>query len=81
MPHTISGTQLRAARALLEWKRENLAASTGLSVRHIGRIEDGSVTPRASTIAAIRAAVEEAGVEFIPAIGGGRGVRLKEFDR
>jgi hypothetical protein len=38
----------------------------------------GAPFPSAETIAKIRAALEAAGVEFIPENGGGAGVRLKK---
>jgi transcriptional regulator with XRE-family HTH domain len=61
--------------------------ATGLGIRElaqlaqvapntISRLENGEeLKPR--TVAAIRAALEAAGVEFIEANGGGPGVRLK----
>jgi hypothetical protein len=49
----------------------------GVAVDTISRLERGEeIMPR--TLAAIRAALEAAGVEFIPANGGGPGVRLRE---
>lgn len=39
--------------------------------------EKGVRSPRAATVEAIQAALESAGVEFIPENGGGAGVRLK----
>jgi hypothetical protein len=38
----------------------------------------GEVATRSSTLAAIRAALEAAGVEFIEENGGGPGVRLRK---
>jgi hypothetical protein len=46
-------------------------------MRTLSRIEDGEGTPRASTLSAIRTALESAGVEFIAENGGGAGVRLR----
>jgi len=74
----ISAAQLRAARALLGWSQADLAARVGLSSMTIKRAE-GSGKPPASpaALAAIRAALEAAGVLFIGQNGGGPGVRLK----
>jgi transcriptional regulator with XRE-family HTH domain len=71
-------SQMRAARALIGWTREDLANASSVTVRHLARIEVGEIAPRARTLAAIRAALEAAGVEFIPENGGGAGVRLRK---
>ncbi len=74
----IAPAQSRAARALLDWRLERLAEASGLPKRTLVRFEGGATVPRASTVAAIRTALEAAGVEFIPSNGGGPGVRLRE---
>lgn len=74
--HAITGRQVRAARALLDMSRERLSAESGVPLRTVARMEDDVGTPRRATIAAIRAALEAGGVEFIPENGGGQGVRL-----
>lgn len=75
----ISIRQVKAARALLGWSQDDLAAASGVSVPTIARLEsvdsDG-IGGRATTADAIRAALEAAGVVFIPENGGGAGVRL-----
>jgi transcriptional regulator with XRE-family HTH domain len=70
--------QLKAARALVGLSQPEVAQKTGLSTMSIKRAE-GSGAPAASAevVAAIRAALETAGVEFIAENGGGAGVRLK----
>jgi predicted transcriptional regulator len=75
----ISIRQVKAARALLAWSQSDLASAAGVSVPTVARLEtgDGDLGGRLSTITAIRAALEAAGVEFIPQNGGGPGVRLK----
>jgi transcriptional regulator with XRE-family HTH domain len=79
MSNDISPHQLRAARALIGWTRDDLSAKARTTSRTIARIEDGdSDRPHAATIEAIRAALEKAGVEFIPENGGGAGVRLRK---
>lgn len=71
--------QLRAARALLGWSQERAGGAAGVSSMTIKRAEgSGKPSPSEVTIAAIRSALEAAGVEFIPENGGGAGVRLKK---
>jgi len=79
----ISIRQVKAARALLGWSQDDLAAASGISVPTIARLEakDGkSIGGRASTEQAIRSALEAASVEFIMPNGGGPGVRLTRPD-
>jgi DNA-binding transcriptional regulator YiaG len=77
IPDAITSGQVRAARSLLGLTREQLSHASGVPMRTLSRLEDGVGAPRRSTLAAIRAALEAAGVEFIPENGGGAGVRLK----
>ncbi|MDE3240863.1 MAG: helix-turn-helix domain-containing protein [Paracoccaceae bacterium] len=76
----VSIRQLKAARALLSWSQADLAAASGISLATIKRLEteDGDLNGRASTVDAIRTAIEIGGVEFIPENGGGAGVRLRK---
>jgi transcriptional regulator with XRE-family HTH domain len=74
----ISPAQLRAARALLAWSQDQLATASGVPKRTIARVELGQAVPQRRTASAIRAALESAGVEFIPENGGGAGVRLRK---
>jgi transcriptional regulator with XRE-family HTH domain len=76
---TITGAQLRAARALIRWSAEELAGRSKLGVATIRRAEaqDGEMSITAANQAALRSTLEKAGVEFIPENGGGPGVRLK----
>lgn len=76
MKRDIYPAQLRAARALIDWTREDLAKASGVTVRTIARVESSQNAPREATLAALCTALEDAGVEFIPGNGGGRGVRL-----
>ena len=73
----ITAGQVRAARGLLGWNLEELSTECSLPVRTLGRFEREETTPRTATLAAIRAALESAGVEFIAENGGGAGVRLR----
>ncbi|WP_292440277.1 helix-turn-helix transcriptional regulator [Mesorhizobium sp.] len=74
----ITSAQCRAGRALVEMSREDLAEKSRVSHRSIVDFERGAREPREATKAALRAALESAGVEFIPENGGGAGVRLRK---
>lgn len=75
----MTGNQLRAARSLIGWSQAQVAQATGLSVPTIKRAEgQGAVAASDQAIAAIRAALEAAGVEFLPGNGAGPGVRLRQ---
>ncbi|RYH12448.1 helix-turn-helix domain-containing protein [Tropicimonas sp. IMCC6043] len=71
--------QIRAARSLIGMSQTEIAQAAGVSVSTLKRAE-GTIHPPASadSVAAIRAALEATGVEFIPENGGGPGVRLKK---
>jgi hypothetical protein len=62
------------------WSAETLAQHAKLGRITITRAEsfDGKPSLTAANLAAIRTALESAGVEFIPENGGGAGVRLKK---
>jgi len=65
------------ARAARNMGVRDLAAAAQVSTNTITRLERGeALHPR--TLAAIRAALEAAGVEFIAENGGGPGVRLRK---
>lgn len=76
----ISIRQVKAARALLAWSQGDLARASKVSEPTIARLEsvDGPLGGRTGTAEAIHAALEAAGVEFIPENGGGAGVRLRK---
>ena len=76
----VSIRQLKAARALLAWSQEQLAAAAYVSIPTIKRLEaeDGPLGGRSETGARIRLALETAGIEFIDENGGGSGVRLRK---
>ncbi|WP_342452527.1 helix-turn-helix domain-containing protein [Pararoseomonas baculiformis] len=69
---------MRAARGLLAWSQDRLAAAAGVGNSTVRDFEAGRRSPLPATMGAIRAALEAAGVEFIPENGGGAGVRLKK---
>ena len=59
--------QIRAARAILGWRQEDLSKASGVGTATIQRIEKSNhpITGYASTIVRIQAAFEDAGVLFI----------------
>ena len=73
----ITGPQCRAGRALAELSREMLAKLSRIDETVIEHFERKLDKPDAAAVAAIAAALEEAGVVFITENGGGVGVRLK----
>jgi hypothetical protein len=73
----ITGSQCRAARALVEISRPMLARRSGVDVSVIERFENTAGRPEAYEIEEIRNALEELGAIFIPENGSGYGVRLK----
>ena len=79
----VSGRQVKAARSLLAWSQEQLAAAAEVSIPTIKRLEaqDGPLGSRTVTGTNIRSALEAAGIEFIDENGGGPGVRLRNRQR
>jgi transcriptional regulator with XRE-family HTH domain len=70
--------QLRAARALVNWSRMDLAKKSGVSVNTIQDFEIGASDPKQGTIQKWLRALAAAGVEMIDATDtGGPGVRLR----
>ena len=76
----LSSSQIRAARALVNWSAQDLARLSSVSLRTIRRAElgDRQTSMTAPNDLAIRRAFELAGVEFIDENGGGPGVRLRK---
>lgn len=77
---SITGGQIRAARALLRWRAEDLAnaAKVGVATVRRAEAEDGQVSMTAANVDAVRRALEGAGVIFVAENGEGPGVRLKK---
>ena len=75
---SITGSQLRAARALVRWSPDDLAEQSRVAGATITRaeVEDGPVSVAAADARALRLALERAGIEFIAENGGGAGVRF-----
>ena len=64
----ITGSQVRAAKALLKWSGNVLAVKANIAISTIRRIEaeDGVLAnANIKTLSAIQKALEEGGVEFI----------------
>jgi transcriptional regulator with XRE-family HTH domain len=79
----VTGRQLAAARALVGLDQATLADRANVSIQTLRRMEAAEGVPGGypNNIAAIRAALESAGIEFIAENGGGAGVRLKKSRR
>jgi transcriptional regulator with XRE-family HTH domain len=76
----ITSEQVKAARGLLRWNQEDLAAASGISLPAIKRLEQlpGPLAAQSRTVEAIIAAFGNTGVEFIVENGGGPGVRIRK---
>jgi hypothetical protein len=72
----ITGEQIRRARELLGWTPYRLAPRAGIGHTLLRQFEKGARPIDAESAARLRAALEEAGVEFL-GNGTGEGVRLK----
>ena len=70
--------QSRMARAAVGLSIRDLADRAAVGVTTITRFESGLTEPNRATLAALRFALETAGVEFIAENGGGAGVRLRK---
>lgn len=73
----ITGSQCRAARALVEITRGKLTIRSGIDETVIHDFERKLDKPDGVTIKALQVALEELGAVFIDENGGGIGVRLK----
>ncbi len=68
--------QVRMARAALNWTLADLARAAGVHRNTISNFETGRYGGSEEAVAAIRKALEDAGVIFVPENGAGPGVRL-----
>ncbi len=71
----LTATQSRAARHILGWTQEDLAAAAGLSIFTVRAFERDQRAPDRPTLALMRRVFEGAGVEFR------EGVRLADKRR
>lgn len=79
-PEAMTPSQCRAARALRDLAQADLARAAGLDLSTVADLETGRPVA-ADAVAAVRRALEGAGVEFVAggevSRTGGPGVRLK----
>jgi transcriptional regulator with XRE-family HTH domain len=75
----LTGRQIAAARTLLGMTQPDLARRAGISTPTVKRMEAsiGPAVGMANNVAAVRAALENAGVIFVGGPTDGAGVRLK----
>ncbi|MGF1626719.1 MAG: helix-turn-helix domain-containing protein [Alphaproteobacteria bacterium] len=76
----LTATHIRAARALIGARQSDLAKSAGVSLATLNNIERGIGDPRASTLRAIEAALNQAGV-MIEDSPGHLGVMIERLSR
>ena len=74
----ITREQCRMARAALGLGVRDLAKLSNLSAMTVTRFENGRTQGDADTLAALRKALEKAGVIFTPENGDGPGVKLRK---
>jgi transcriptional regulator with XRE-family HTH domain len=80
----LDSAQIRAARALLGWRQEDLSKASGVGTATIQRIEKSHrpITGYVSTVVRIQAAFEQAGIQFIEDDEtGGFGLRMAKKKR
>jgi transcriptional regulator with XRE-family HTH domain len=75
----VTGAQLKAARELLGWTREQLAAEIRVSTSSVSKFEEGGPRPRLLALSAIKLALEAAGIEFGSRDRPGVQMRAAEF--
>jgi len=73
----MNAAQSRMARAATGFGVRELAKAAGVAQATVSRLERGEAL-RLATVAAIRAALEGAGVVFLPENGNGPGVALRK---
>ena len=62
--HMMTGAQIRAARGFLNWSVRDLGKKSKVHFNTVHAIERGKSVAKPETLAAIRHALEKAGVEF-----------------
>ena len=75
----ISSAQIRAARALIGWSREELSKNSGIGISALMRLESSEGVPGGNirTFEAVQKAFEKQGIEFTGTPDSGAGVRFK----
>ena len=81
-PAPLLAAQIRAARALIRWRAEDLAKASAVGVATIRRAElaEHQTSLTTANDLALRRALEAAGIQFIDENGGGPGVRIKTME-
>lgn len=62
---SVTGAQIRAARALLDWSRNRAAAESGVALVTLRRLETEGRIPLDRTLRAILEAFDKAGVALV----------------
>jgi len=75
---SITVQQCRAARGLIGWSQAQLAEASKVSPATIANFESTKRQPISNNLAALRSALELAGVIFLDENGEGAGVRLRK---
>jgi transcriptional regulator with XRE-family HTH domain len=75
----VSGSQIRAARALLNWSQRELSRKSRVAFGTIQRMErfEGPVGSRTETLGKVVAVLEKAGIEFLNSESPGLRLRKK----
>ena len=73
----ITSAQIRAARAMLDWSREQLSDNSSVGISSLMRLESAEGVPSGNikTFEAVQKAFEKAGIEFTGSPGNCEGVR------
>ena len=75
----MSPEQCRSARGWLGWSQDGLAKKSGVGLSTVKAFESGERTPIPNNLAAIRRAIEEAGIGLIfDPDGVARGIEVKK---
>lgn len=72
----LTPAQARAARAWLNWSKQELAERAGVSAKTITRFERGQSLPHPSTLTKFRAAFQDAGICFQFEGTAAKGIRI-----
>jgi transcriptional regulator with XRE-family HTH domain len=77
----VKPAQVRMARAALNWSLADLAEAAGVHRNTISNFETEKYAGSEEALAAIRSALESAGVIFVHENGEGPGVRLRKAEK